>query len=114
MVEGGGNMYPQPYPYGGSQNFGGQSAGMGRSPFKKMYKTCLKNRNQHVQLMLMDGATYTGFIEYVDQQNVYFAIPYVEEAQENRNSEAQYDVRGYQIYRCMFPLHAVAGVNGAF
>ncbi|KZE63455.1 hypothetical protein AWM68_15695 [Fictibacillus phosphorivorans] len=107
-------MYPQPFPFGGSQNFGGQSGGMGRSPFKKIYKTCMKNRNQHVQLMLMDGITYTGFIEYVDQQNVYFAIPYVEKQQENRNQEAQYDVRGYQIYRCVFPLHAVAGVNSAY
>jgi hypothetical protein len=109
-------MYPQPYHMG---NFQGQpGGGMGRSPFKKVYKQCLKNRNQHVQLMLADGKTFSGFIEYVDQQNVYFAIPFTENnpESENRNSESrsQYSVTGYQIYRCMFPLHAVMGINPAF
>jgi hypothetical protein len=105
-------MYPN--QFGGSNPI--QSAlGINRSPFKKIYKTCMKNRNQHVQIMLIDGLTYTGFIEYVDQQNVYFAIPYVEnKPNETRNSEAQYNVAGYQLYRCMFPLQAVAGVSGAF
>jgi hypothetical protein len=110
-------MYPQTYQFGGPiSSLGGQSSfGMGRSPFKKIYKTCMKNKNQHVQLMLIDGVTYTGFIEYVDQQNVYFAIPYVENQQiENRNSDSEYTISGYQIYRCMFPLYAVAGVDGAF
>jgi hypothetical protein len=103
-------------------NFSGQTGGQlslgnSRSPFKKIYKTCLKNKDQHVQIMLIDGVTYSGFIEYVDQQNVYFAIPYLQqhpEQHEVRNEEAQYTATGYQIYRCMFPLHAIAGVNPAF
>ncbi|MBY6036343.1 hypothetical protein KUV80_06750 [Fictibacillus nanhaiensis] len=108
-------MYPQPHQFSGSGHSGQSPLGMGRSPFKKIYKTCMKNKNQHVQLMLIDGMTYTGFIEHVDQQNVYFAIPYVEnQKEETRNPEAQYHVTGYQLYRCMFPLQAVAGVNGAF
>lgn len=109
-------MYPQSHQYGG-QNPIQSALGINRSPYKKIYKSCMKNRNQHVQLMLIDGVTYTGFIEYVDQQNVYFAIPYVEnqpKQMRNADSEAQYSVAGYQIYRCMFPLQAVAGVSGAF
>ncbi|MDR7071997.1 hypothetical protein [Fictibacillus barbaricus] len=109
-------MYP--YQMG---NFQGQSSGgqfgfgSSKSPFKKMYKTCLKNKDQHVQIMLIDGISYNGFIEYVDQQNVYFAIPYMQNQLNNmRDSEAQYNVTGYQIHRCMIPLHAVAGVNPAF
>jgi hypothetical protein len=95
---------------------GGQlSFGNSRSPFKKIYKTCLKNKDQHVQITLIDGISYNGFIEYVDQQNVYFAIPYLQNQQnEMRDPQAQYNVSGYQIYKCVFPLHAVAGVNAAY
>ncbi|MCM3719098.1 hypothetical protein [Fictibacillus phosphorivorans] len=92
-----------------------QALGINRNPFKKIYKSCLKSRNQHVQLMLIDGMVYSGFIEHVDQQNVYFAIPYVEnKPNQSRNNQAQYNVAGYQLYRCMFPLQAVAGVTGVF
>ncbi|MFD1357271.1 hypothetical protein ACFQ4X_05105 [Fictibacillus halophilus] len=105
-------MYPNQFE---GQNPIQQALGINKNPFKKIYKTCMKNRNQHVQLMLIDGMTYSGFIEYVDQQNVYFAIPYVEnKPNETRNTQSQYNVAGYQLYRCMFPLQAVAGVSGAF
>jgi hypothetical protein len=116
--KGGGEMFPQPYHMG---EFSGQPGGqpsisMGRSPFKKLYKMCMKNRNQHVRITMIDGKSYTGFIEYVDQQHVYFAIPYTQQNQEAevRHSDSQYRITGYHIQRCLFPLQAVMGVSAVY
>ncbi|EIT84576.1 hypothetical protein A374_14650 [Fictibacillus macauensis ZFHKF-1] len=89
---------------------------------KKMHKHCRKFLQQYVTVMLSDGSSYNGFIEFTDGQNLYFAAPIVQEGQnseqEYRNEDYEFPYYGfvqpvntYEIERFILPLTMVANVS---
>ncbi|MGC4375377.1 hypothetical protein WD019_00355 [Fictibacillus sp. Mic-4] len=116
-------MYPNHYYSAYQQQMQQQQYNFHPSHLKKMQRQCRKFLQNHVNVLLMDGNSYDGFIEFVDQQNVYLAIPYVEANQEEttedrNNNERTYPYYGYSapvssysIQRVILPLAGIGGVS---
>lgn len=118
----------QGYQQQGQQQPGYQQQGYPQQGFmpnpqmiKKMHKLCRKNIQRYVTVTMLDGSGYDGFIEFMDDQNVYFASPIVEEGQDSdrENGATEYDypyygfvqpVRSYQIERFIIPVANLSNV----
>ncbi|MFC7371779.1 hypothetical protein ACFQPF_08825 [Fictibacillus iocasae] len=77
---------------------------------KQLVKLCKKHRNQHVSILLMNGKTYDGFLEFSDEQNAYVALP-LSAPEEQVNSRSQDGMTGYTLERYRVALASIAVIS---